>query len=184
MQRIPQLPKWCLTNAFPAFHDYESLSAVDQTARLYATMQGLIDDYNKFAGEINSAIEKHVNDLNADQECFKNEINRIIHDYIITLDAKIAHQDRVIEESIVYIKENLAVSVRDVLDQMKESGELSEAIGDSFNELGNRILTLETANTDLTNRIQTLEYTNIRFQYNEATEELTLIKEVVRESEE
>ena len=106
MQRIPQLPPWNLTNPLPAFHDYESLSAIDQTARLYGAMRGLIDDYNKFANSVNETIINYHNDLNADQEQFKNEINQLVHDYIIALDAKIAHQDRVIEENITYIKEN------------------------------------------------------------------------------
>lgn len=164
MQRIPQLPPWNLTNPLPAFHDYESLSAIDQTARLYGAMRGLIDDYNKFANSVNETIINYHNDLNADQEQFKNEINQLVHDYIIALDAKIAHQDRVIEENITYIKENLSTAVEDVITQMQESGELAEAIGDSFNALGERIQTLEAGVAELNNfkanaetRFQTLE---------------------------
>lgn len=186
--RIPQLPPWNLTNPLPAFHDYESLSAIDQTARLYGTMRGLIDDYNKFANEVNTKIATFVNDLNADQEQFRNEINQLVHDYIIALDAKIAHQDRVIEENITYIRDNLATAVEDVIAQMKESGELSEAIGDSFNALGERIQTLEAGVAELNifkansetrfqtieTRLATMENKKVTLIYNKENESFSL----------
>lgn len=202
MQRIPQLPKWCLTNMFPAFHDYESLSAIDQTNRLYETMQGLIDDYNKFANEINKTIEIFINNLNGDQKEFECEITRIIHDYIITIDAKIAHQDREIQENIAYIKENIGGAVTDVIRQMKESGELTEELTKAFEDVGARVTSLETSNTETGARVTELETANtnmdmrvseletektnintrltvlenIKFSYNAENEELTLIK--------
>ena len=36
---ILKLPKWILTNKFPAFHDTESLTAIEQTARVYGKIR-------------------------------------------------------------------------------------------------------------------------------------------------
>lgn len=165
MIRIPQLPNWCLTNALPAFHDYESLSAIDQTARLYGTMRGLIDDYNNFANQVNAKILEFVNDLNADQEQFKSEINQLVHDYIIALDMKVAHQDRQIEETITYFKDNLSQAVTDLVNGMKNSGEFDNAIADAFNGLGGRVSTLE-------NKIDNLESQKLKVTYNSSNESL------------
>lgn len=177
--RYPLLPKWALLNKLPAYYDWESLTAVDQTAKLYGTIQGLIEDYNKFADETNKAIQEFVTGINSDQECFEKKITKIVHDYIITIDAKIAHQDRVIEESIEYIKSNIGETVVSVINEMKESGELTEELTRAFEELGSRVSSLETANTEktaqiegLTTRIVSLENQKPKLIYNAETESL------------
>ena len=126
--RIPMLPKWAYSDLLPAFHDVESGTAIQQTAKLYAVIKGLVDDYNKFAEEVNITIEKYMTDVNIDQEKFKEEITKLVHDYIITIDTKIAHQDRVIQESIVYIKENISEVLVKYLNELTESGELKNVI--------------------------------------------------------
>lgn len=178
--RYPLLPKWALTNKLPAYYDWESLTAVDQTARLYGTIQGLIDDYNKFADEINKAYEELETGINSDQECFENKINKIVHDYIITIDSKIAHQDRVIAESIEYIKANIGETVTNVINEMKESGELTEELTKAFEELGTRVSSLETANTEkaeqieeINARITVLENRKVKLIYDSENESLS-----------
>ena len=176
MIRIPQLPLWCLTNINPALYDSESLTVVEQTAKIYAKMQALIDDYNSFASEVNITIEKLVTDVNADQEELECQLTKLIHDYIITIDAKIAHQDRVIAESIEYIKANIGESVTQVINDMKESGELTEELTRAFEELGTRVSTLETANQEMTTRITNLEKSYYSLEYDSENEEFTLVK--------
>lgn len=172
MIRIPQLPKWCLTNALPAFHDYESLTAVDQTARLYATMQGLIDDYNKFASEVNTTIETFINDLNGNQEEFENKITKLVHDYIAMLDEKIKMQDKEIEDAVLYMKDNISNSITEIIAQMKEMGEFDEAVLNAIDGVGTRMTTLETSMTNAENRILNLENSNVKLIYDSESESL------------
>ena len=76
-KRLSPLPKWVLTDTRPAIYDVESATCVEQTAKVYAKIQELVNDYNLFVDEVNTCIEKFMNDTNADYECFKNEINKI-----------------------------------------------------------------------------------------------------------
>lgn len=175
--RIPILPKWAYSDLLPAFHDVESGTAIQQTAKLYAVIKGMVDDYNKFAEEVNITVEKYMCDVNTDQEQFKNEMTKLIHDYIITIDAKIAHQDREIQESIVYIKNNIGTAVTDVINQMKESGELTEELTKSFEDLGVRVGNLETTNTQiiegLNTRITVLENEKVQLIYDSESESIS-----------
>lgn len=50
------LPKWVLANPFPALHDTESLTVIQQTARLYGAMNEMIAEYNRFAEQLNEEI--------------------------------------------------------------------------------------------------------------------------------
>ena len=50
------LPKWALANQLPAIHDFESLTVLEQTARIYGAMQSMIGEYNKFADDVNRNI--------------------------------------------------------------------------------------------------------------------------------
>lgn len=181
MERITLLPHWVLTNVRPGFYDTDSGTTIEQTAKVYRAMRELQSDYNKFVDEINTCITEFVDSINKDQEEFEEEITKIIHDYIKTLDLKIAHQDRVIEESIVYIKENITDGVRQVLTEMKESGELAEVITSSIDEMVSRITTIEAdVNTNksdietIKSDIDLLKGKNLINSYDSLTESLTI----------
>lgn len=148
---INKLPLWNVNNLMPAFNDLESASVLDMTGKIYKKINELIEEHNVFITEINNRIDAFESSTNKDFECFKAEITKIIHDYIIAIDSKIDHQDRVIAESITYIKENISATVIDVVNQMKESGELTEELTKAFDELGARVVSLETKVTKLEN---------------------------------
>lgn len=171
---IDRLPDWNVRNLRPAFNDLESATVLEMMYKLYGKNQELIDDYNKFATEINTKIEAFETSTNKDIECFKAEITKILHDYIAILDEKLKLQDKEIQESIVYIEENITEGVKEVINQMKESGELDEGILNAFNEVDKRVNTLENANSNLSARVDTLENANLSANYNEETKELIL----------
>ena len=123
-------------------------------------MQGLIDDYNKFAEEFNKTFEEYVNGLNKDHECFQNSINKLVHDYIAMLDEKIKMQDKEIDQAVLYMKENLSNSITQVVAEMKELGELDQAVLDSINGIGTRVVNLETELTNINNSLDTLDETD------------------------
>ena len=137
--RIPNLPNWCITDKKPGFYDTDSATAIKQTAKLHAAIRELQEDYNLFANEVNTKIEQFITSEEGLRDEFEAEINKLVHDYIQALDSKIAHQDRVIEESIVYIKDNLKHALSEFITELKESGELDEVITNAFNNLGTRV---------------------------------------------
>lgn len=172
MGRINLLPHWHLTNPQPAFYDLESATAVDMVAKIYGAMRELQSDYNTYVDEINKTIKEFVYSSEKNQECFMNKISKIVHDYIKMLDDKIKSQDlviknsidsqnKVIQDAIVYIKNNIATSLTEILEEMKESGELDEALANSFN--------------DIATRVTALEQSKVVCSYDGATESLTLV---------
>lgn len=165
-ERIKLLPKWCLTETHPAFYDVDSKTAVGQTARVYAAMLELQEDYNSFVSEINICITDFINNVNADQECFKNQITKIVHDYIAMLDEKLKLQDKEIQESIVYIKDNLQEGIKEVINEMVESGELENAIVDAFDNLGARVTMLENSKVKMVYNSETesLNFENVEVE--------------------
>lgn len=172
--RIPQLPHWCIADKFPAFYDTESITAIEQTAKLYATMQKLIEDYNKFVTEVNTTIETFINDSNADQEEFECRMTKVIHDYLDYLDTKLKNQDKIIADAVSYMKENLKTSITELIAQMHESGEFDEAVLNAIDNMGARIVTLETKANEFETRIVTLETNKPTTEYDAGIKKLTI----------
>lgn len=100
MERFPQLPNCRFTDSLPAFYDTDSRNAIEQTANLRGTMRSLIDNYNKFVQTLTDEINKFVDSTNEDQEGFKNNITKIMHDYIMMLDDKINMLDAEVTKEV------------------------------------------------------------------------------------
>lgn len=164
MYKFTDLPDWCLTGQKPAFYDTESATAIEQTAKLYGAIKTLIEESEKAINEIDKACKDFKTGVINDQETFKEDINTIMHNYIAMIDEKVKTQDKVIEENITYIRENITDGVDQILTEMKESGELDEIIGDTLDGLDTRVDTLENT-----------EYT---LELEEGTENLILVKTV------
>lgn len=165
---MKQLPNWCLTNRKPGFYDTESATAVEQTAKLYRSMQELIDECNTFTEQLQLELDTFTAATDKNYEEFEANINKIMHDYIAMIDIKVAKQDQIIEENITYIRENINDGVTQIIGEMKESGELDEIIGDTLDGIETRVNTLENT-----------EYT---LDLEEGTENLILVK-IVKEGE-
>jgi hypothetical protein len=147
---IPRLPYWILTEKHPAFLETESKTAVEMVSRVYGKVQEIVDDYNKFVDIINKTIEDYETNTNQDLNCFKENLTKIVHDYIATLDMKVDHQDRQIEETVSYFKDNVKQAMTDIINEMKESGELENAIVNAFDNLGGRVAILENSKVKMT----------------------------------
>ena len=52
-----KLPYWHLVNPLPSFHDVESGTVIEMTAKVYGAMNDLINEYNKFAEEVNKELD-------------------------------------------------------------------------------------------------------------------------------
>lgn len=75
------LPKWMLANPFPAIHDFESLTVIDQTARIYGAMNQLIENYNKMVEQI-SAFEKSEEET---REEFELKITKVMNEFMCSM---------------------------------------------------------------------------------------------------
>lgn len=129
------LPPWRLTNPFPAFYESESGTAIQQTAKVYAAVRGLIDEYNKWVEECNKAIADLETNTNKNLDCTLNKLLEITNKHIQLMDEKAHHQDSVIADAVAYMKVNLFMSVQDVLYQMFENGEITvETVYDASSE--------------------------------------------------
>lgn len=157
MSRFKLLPHWCFTATLPAFYDTESGTAIEQTARLHGVVESLINDYNKYVDEINKTINEFIESSDKDFECFTNKIIKICHDYIKMIDEKIKMQDSVIADAVNYMKTNLGTTLTEVIRSMRDSGELNEYVLSAFDDVVDRLTSLETFKTNTETKLTELD---------------------------
>lgn len=143
MKKIPLLPYWQLPDSIPSVYDTQSGSYQEMVAKVYGAMRTLQTEYNSFVDEINKTITDFINSTNQDQECFKKQITKIMHDYIIKIDEKIKMQDLVIDNAVKFMKDNIMTSLDELYKEMYESGEFDKMTLDTFKKLDLRVSLLE-----------------------------------------
>lgn len=157
--RINDLPHWIFTDLQPAFNDTESLTAIEMVSRVYGKLQEIIDEYNKYVDEINNVIEGFITGSEQDQAEFEAKINKIMHDYIIMIDSKIKLQDETIDKAIEYMTTNLANSISNKVQEMIDTGLMTEVVLNGIEDIKNRLPELENNISTLENTIATNENT-------------------------
>lgn len=80
------LTKWVLANPLPAIHDFESLTVIDQTARIYGAMNQLINEWNKMIEQL-SGFEKSETES---REEFELKITKVIMEFMCSWNQKTA----------------------------------------------------------------------------------------------
>lgn len=125
MSKINVLPNWMLPDSIPSVYDVQSGSFQEMVAKVYGAMRTLQLDYNSFVNEINNSINNFVESTNKDQEDFKEEITKIMHEYIQLIDDKVKMQDLKIEEDITYIKNNIFETAQNIINEAIANGDLS-----------------------------------------------------------
>lgn len=88
-----KLPEWFLTNKYPAFYDKDSLTVVEQTAKVYGAMQEVINEHNNFIESVNATINNFTLKTEKDIGEFKTCISTLVQNYIKIIDEKIKQQD-------------------------------------------------------------------------------------------
>lgn len=83
---MQSLPKWVIANPFPALHDFESLTVIDQTARIYGAMNQLIEEWNKMIDQL-SEFEKSET---ASREEFELNMTKVIREFMCSWEQKTA----------------------------------------------------------------------------------------------
>lgn len=82
------LPKWVLVNPFPAIHDFESLTVIEQTARIYGAMNALIEEYNSFADSVNKNLSEFTKSEENSREEFELKITKVMREFICSMEQK------------------------------------------------------------------------------------------------
>lgn len=101
---MQKLPNWVIPNKFPALYDMESATAIEMVAKLYSSMQTLIDEYNNYVSTLNKNIDTFELDLQTANECFKTKIETYINNFINCLSIRTDKQDAIIKNALEEIK--------------------------------------------------------------------------------
>lgn len=104
------LPKWVLANPFPAIHDFESLSVIEQTARIYGAMNSLIEEYNKFADSVNKQLSTFTESEQKSREEFEAEITKVMREFVCRME----------KHWVV----NMESTARDIINEAIEAGRM------------------------------------------------------------
>ena len=111
------LPKWALANPFPALHDFESLTVIDQTARIYGAINQLIEEWNKMIEQL-SGFEKSETES---REEFELKITKVIMEFMCSWNQKTEDLERFAETVINEAIESGRITIREVYDPETES---------------------------------------------------------------
>lgn len=71
-----KLPAWHLVNPLPSFHDVESGTVVEMTAKVYGAMNDLIDEHNEFVNKSNETLAEIEEKTVGAQEEFEKKITK------------------------------------------------------------------------------------------------------------
>lgn len=135
MPIIKPLPSWALVNRFPSFYDGESLTAIEQTARLYGKVNELIETYNHFVTENNAELTELEGHIHKDLGCAIRTIINLTDSYITQVELRMTHQDRKLDDAYKSFTTDIVSTVDSLIRQMKEAGELDQVILDAIDNL-------------------------------------------------
>lgn len=113
-----KLPRWAISDTFPAFHDVESLSAIEMTARLYGAMNEMVKEYNKFVEDLEIFVNEHEQKTDAQLEDIQTAIAQKFKDFIDIIELKVKNQDREIQNGIRFMKSNIIETTQQMLEEM------------------------------------------------------------------
>ena len=111
------LPKWVLANPIPAIHDFESLTVLDQTARIYGAMNQLINEWNKMIEQL-SGFEKSETES---REEFELKITKVIREFMCSWNQKTEDLERFAESIINEAIQDGKITITEVYDPETES---------------------------------------------------------------
>ena len=111
------LPKWVLANPFPAIHDFESLTVLDQTARIYGAMNQLIDEWNKMIEQL-SSFEKSETET---REAFELKITKVIMEFMCSMNQKTADLEEYAKTILNEAIQAGRITITEVYDPETES---------------------------------------------------------------
>ena len=77
-----RLPIWRFPFTAPAFYDTESFTAIEAAAKVYESMRALVDEYNKFAEQVNKAVDNLEKQEAAARQKLEDELRKSVKQFI------------------------------------------------------------------------------------------------------
>ena len=169
------LPKWVLTSKFPAIHDSESLTVIEQTARIYGAMNSLIEEYNAFAENVNNSMEAFATASEADREQFKISMRQEFQDFIDVIDMKVKDM----EIQLTYTIENIEKMAHDAIDEAVAAGgftmeTLEQRVNEVEQNMNEAIANIDQIVTDTVNEAFDSGKITVSETYDPETESLNM----------
>lgn len=121
---MDKLPKWRFPRTQPAFHDWESATALEAIHMLYGVMNELVEEWNKFDSDLNERYEAFTQGANKDYASFTSAVLADLQGFTDAINAKIQTQDQLIQDTINYFNENIQGAVVEILDQQFADGNI------------------------------------------------------------
>ena len=122
---INNINHWILNRVNPTFNDKESLSLMDLVGRLTTKMNELIDSYNKFTEVTKKYDDEFKEGILTSNEVFRVETNTIIKDFTEVTTLRLDNQDAKIDETVAYMKDNLAESTEKAIIEILNENKIS-----------------------------------------------------------
>lgn len=104
------LPKWFLANPFPAVHDFESLTVLEQTARLFGVVNELITEYNETVEQLKTYTQQETEN----REDFETKITKVMKEFMCSMES--------------YLKTNLHETAATEIQKLIDSGVFRAAL--------------------------------------------------------
>lgn len=151
-----KLPKWVVANKYPAFYDMESMTAIEQTARLYGAVQDLIGSFNTFVSLVDSDLSSFSEEYKHNNEVHEVSVRQLIQDFIDNVETALQLQS----SKIASVENSLTANIGRAVANEIQKGNINVAM--LYNENGEN---LEIAISEELNA-------NQKLIYNEENEEL------------
>lgn len=87
---INKLPIWNYPGKRPAFQDTESLTVLEASAKVYATLNEMIDDYNKFYEEVTKEFNELSEATSEEIQNFKDNVEERLCEKFHEIDERLA----------------------------------------------------------------------------------------------
>ena len=179
-----------LTNSFlapnePAFYDTKAKSYQELLANFHSKLNECVNEINTFTEHISKEMKEFKEDDVTSKEEHMRAIRQEFQDFINVIDLKVMGQDKDIASIYEHLTTNLATAIEEVIDTMIESGELSDAILTSLNdvktEMESEIARVEGLITDLTSRMELAEndIEGLQIKMNSVKPDVTALKDDV-----
>lgn len=139
---IPLLPKWHLHGNRPTFYDGDAVTMLELASTLHASMNNIIDDYNKLEEAVNKTVTEFITGEIQNREVFETAIRQEFQDFIDIVNLKVESMSTEIEQ----INATAEKTAKDTVNEAIESGRLQTidkwdpaemtvlTIGDSFGD--------------------------------------------------
>lgn len=119
----------------PSQFEGESFTTLEYVSKIAVKMNECVEEYNKFIDEVNREITSYKNDENYHRDMFERTMEQKFDDFKRIIDLKYKSQDLAISRAVEYMTTNIANSITEKIIEMKNSGELSDAILTALNEV-------------------------------------------------